>query len=402
MKSWQYLLLVIIFASSAYAKMSPAAKKVCSRAQSCYTEMVAYAGDKSLHTLQKEENKCDGLKKKCDRLLKVKEKSHFTLDQAYDDYQQAFKRYTSMVVTSPAKDESTIQKALQEYRDSYARYKYLKSVQQKSPSKPPKYNNNFDTVGIDGIVDIDQTDINIENKTAFEKKQIKAIDLVAKAKTIVPKPYDIISKVISKKGGIIRDNMMSLRIPNNALLNKKRIIVKRIHGALPRGKSSGQIPLPEAQLIGTPYDFGPDGTHFRKPVAISMKYNEKNIPSGLKKSNLSLAYYDGKKWIAIDSQHDTKTNTLTTAVNGFPGSIVILIGVPTILVSGGYALLTGVHKKIYQLIWDPIKKNWIHKYIKPKNRLVRKYAKLIGVTTVLNIATQYICFPFRYDCEAQT
>ena len=87
------------------------------------------------------------------------------INEAYDAYQKAFKKYTSMVTTSPAPDESTVQKALQEYRNSYARYKKIKNAQDGSTPKLPKKNGALDTAGVDGIVAINPSDV--ENNIAY-------------------------------------------------------------------------------------------------------------------------------------------------------------------------------------------------------------------------------------------
>lgn len=87
------------------------------------------------------------------------------INEAYDAYQKAYEKYTSMVTTSPPQYPSTVQKALQEYRDSYARYKKIKNAQGKSPSKLPKKNGILDTAGVDGIVAIDPSDV--ENNIAY-------------------------------------------------------------------------------------------------------------------------------------------------------------------------------------------------------------------------------------------
>ena len=353
-----------------------------------------------------------------------------SIDQAYDAYQQAFDRYTSMVTNTKTEDEATVQEALETYRNTYARYKKLKEAGKQSSFNPPKENNTLDASGIDGIVAINPSDVknnieyieglrersktennkkaklsletncnskqfkrlldeaetqtekdhfkealklcrqahsicpmkNIEEQMAWllsqietpesgheqlvlsAKDQVKVINLQVKAKTIVPKPYDVISKVITKKGGVVSDSMMRLHIPPHAVLKNKKIVVKRIYGLLPKGRSSSQVSLPEAEQIGTAYDFGPDGIHFKKAVTITIKYNKKNIPDGVIESNLFLVYYDGEKWVKINSFHDKKTNTFTTSVTGFPGSIIVTVGLPFIAISGSYTLTTRKHK----------------------------------------------------------
>lgn len=166
MINWKYILSVtMILVSPAYSKMSAETKKICNMAHTCYMDIVQNSGDKRPYTIRMEKGKCDRLKKECDRLLKIKDDPQTNLEHAYNTYQKAFKRYTSMVTTSPAQNESVVQQALQEYRDSYARYKQIKDNQGETFSKPVKKTGNLDTTGIDGIVDFDPSDV--ENNIAY-------------------------------------------------------------------------------------------------------------------------------------------------------------------------------------------------------------------------------------------
>jgi len=85
------------------------------------------------------------------------------LEQAHEDYQQAYKYYTSLVTSS--KETGNVQDALKKYRNAYARYKRLKGASRKQiPPKPTKGSNILNTMGIDGIVDIDTIIIWKQNK----------------------------------------------------------------------------------------------------------------------------------------------------------------------------------------------------------------------------------------------
>ena len=372
-----FIISISILPNPLHAKNNP--NDPCKKALNCYSGVISNYGDKSSTQISREKHICDQFKKRCEELKNSNLEVADQIQQAYNTYQKAFKRYTAMVTTS-SNDPITVQKALDAYRNSYAHYKQLKEAHQNSSSGAEK-SVTLDTSGIDGIT-------NIEEPSDMRNNVVN--DLKALRKTVVPKPYHEISKIITRKGGVISDDMMRLQIPIGAVDGNKKIIIKKIHGTLPRGRSD-QL-LHEAWQIGTPYDFGPDGTMFNKPVSISIKYQKKAIPEGMNKSNLILVYFDGEKWSKINAIHDWKTGTFKTEVYGFPGSIIVAVGVPILIASGIYAITHDVHKKIYQLFWDPIKKNWVHKFIKPNNPMVQKYAKRIGVTSELGKSNTVVPF----------
>jgi len=160
---------VVVYAgllSSLFAYIQPLqagdnSSNFCKKALSCYSTMVSNYADKNTAQLSQEKQICDRLKEKCEQLKKINNKPSFsatTLQRAYNAYQQAFKRYTSLVTTSNGADPADIQKALEKYRSSYAQYKKLKNTQQDASSKH-KSSTMLDTSGVGGIVDIDPSDV---------------------------------------------------------------------------------------------------------------------------------------------------------------------------------------------------------------------------------------------------
>ncbi len=146
----------------------------CKKALSCYSSMVSSYADKNTTQLSQEKQICDRLKERCEQLKKTNNKpssSTTSLQQAYNAYQQAFERYTSLVTTSNGADPADIQKAIEKYRGSYAQYKKLKDALRGAAGKPEK-KETLDTTGIDGIVDIDPSDVenNIEYIEGLRKR----------------------------------------------------------------------------------------------------------------------------------------------------------------------------------------------------------------------------------------
>ncbi len=210
-------------------------------------------------------------------------------------------------------------------------------------------------------------------------ENLKVNDFVSVAETIVPEPFDVIKNSISSEGGVISDDEMRLNVPVGALQNNEKIIVKKIQGQLPIGASDRGEALAEAIPISTAYDFGPDGILFQKPVTVTLKYDEKAIPEGMDEKDIVMLYFDGQKWMKVDGRQNEKDNTFSASVNGFPGSLLGLGATLAAVVALGHKLK--LHEKLDQMLDDPIKNNWIHKFIEPKNPLVKKYAKKIAIVT---------------------
>ena len=168
-------------------------------------------------------------------------------------------------------------------------------------------------------------------------------------------------------------------IPKGAVEKEKEIIVKKVLGELPKCKSNLANQLQEAIQIGTAYDFGPDGVTFNKPVTISLRYNENELPKEISESHLILAYFDGEKYVRIPAIQDKNNNSFTAEVNGFPGSLIVAVGVPIVIAGVGYLIYSGTHKKVYQLVWDPITKDWMHKMVTPENKVVKSFSKRMRV-----------------------
>jgi PKD repeat protein len=206
----------------------------------------------------------------------------------------------------------------------------------------------------------------------------KEVDLKAVAKTIVPEPFELIKKTITESGAELSEGMVRISVPAGAVVDEKHIEIKKLLGTVPRGSSSNPNTL-EAIPIGDAYDIGPDGISFEKPITFSLAYDPVLLPKEIGESNLVLVYFDGQKWVHLGALHDRVNHTFTASASEFSGSLIHIIGVPILIVGGGYMIVKGKHKKIYQMIWDPIRKNWMHTMIKPKNKTVKEYAKRLRI-----------------------
>jgi hypothetical protein len=74
-----------------------------------------------------------------------------------------------------------------------------------------------------------------------------------------------------------------------------------------------------AGLIGTAYDFTPNGTTFSPSVTLKMSYNPASIPSTVPELSLQIAYYDVTQnlWITVPSNVDTTNHIVSAQVSHF-------------------------------------------------------------------------------------
>jgi hypothetical protein len=83
-------------------------------------------------------------------------------------------------------------------------------------------------------------------------------------------------------------------------------------------------PPADSHVIGLAYDFGPDGATFDPPVTLTMSYDPENLPEGGSEDNLSIAYWDGTKWVILKTMVDTTAKTVSCQVSHF--TIFAIIG----------------------------------------------------------------------------
>lgn len=72
--------------------------------------------------------------------------------------------------------------------------------------------------------------------------------------------------------------------------------------------------------VGFPYELGPEGTTFDKPVTITLSYKPENIPAGVSESELEIALWDkaAKKWITLSNcTVNTQTKTISAQITHF-------------------------------------------------------------------------------------
>jgi hypothetical protein len=76
-------------------------------------------------------------------------------------------------------------------------------------------------------------------------------------------------------------------------------------------------PPPEADIVGLPYELGPDGTTFDQLATIHFSYNPDEIPPRVAEEELVLGYYDGEaaQWQFMPSVVDMDSHIVSTLVD---------------------------------------------------------------------------------------
>jgi len=67
--------------------------------------------------------------------------------------------------------------------------------------------------------------------------------------------------------------------------------------------STPPAPPPQANIIGLPYNFGPDGATFDPPITITFTYDPATIPEGVEPGDLVIAFWDENtnQWVKLDN-----------------------------------------------------------------------------------------------------
>ena len=78
-------------------------------------------------------------------------------------------------------------------------------------------------------------------------------------------------------------------------------------------------PQPGLQIIGSVYDFGPDGANFNPALALVIEYDPDLLPEGVAADALSIARYepDGQKWVKLESTVDLQNHRVFAEIDHF-------------------------------------------------------------------------------------
>jgi hypothetical protein len=77
-----------------------------------------------------------------------------------------------------------------------------------------------------------------------------------------------------------------------------------------------QPPAPQSVIV-MGYEFGPDGAQFDPPLKLTLTYDPKTLPFGAEGDKVKLAFWDGSKWVSVDSTLDPVTHAVTAQISHF-------------------------------------------------------------------------------------
>jgi FtsP/CotA-like multicopper oxidase with cupredoxin domain len=77
------------------------------------------------------------------------------------------------------------------------------------------------------------------------------------------------------------------------------------------------LPPSTNMIIVVGYEFGPNGATFSPAINLTLKFDPKLLPPGVKPENLKTAMFDGSQWVTLDSQVDLASNSVSAQVPHF-------------------------------------------------------------------------------------
>jgi len=117
-------------------------------------------------------------------------------------------------------------------------------------------------------------------------------------------------QVVGPAGGtlLFHGGKVKLEVPPGALTKDASISV-----LVPKS-----YPKDSQLVTGTVYDLLPDGTTFKKPVKLSVNYEQADLPLGVVETDLRIFKVVGSSWKALSGGGvDSKANVAWTKINGF-------------------------------------------------------------------------------------
>src|SRR3989449_1425478 len=131
-----------------------------------------------------------------------------------------------------------------------------------------------------------------------------------------------------------------LVIPAGALSQPAALTV--LPAMLPSGTSTSAL------VGGTAYDFGPTGTMFASPVAVTVDYSPAQLPAGMAESTLRLFTLMNGRWLLVPG---SRVNTATHTAMGVTRHFSTYGGLASASVSAGDAFSCGVGTSGTTVCW---------------------------------------------------
>jgi uncharacterized protein YjdB len=135
------------------------------------------------------------------------------------------------------------------------------------------------------------------------------------------------ASVVGPAGGVVATagDTVRLEIPAGALASPVRITIA----------PEATYPPTDRVLPGGVYHFGPDGTTFAAPAALTIRYDPAHLPAGYPASELRIHKIVDGGWQEVPgSSVDTVAHTVTAAIGGFSGyGVLARVPVASVTVS---------------------------------------------------------------------
>jgi hypothetical protein len=74
---------------------------------------------------------------------------------------------------------------------------------------------------------------------------------------------------------------------------------------------------PYSNTLMLSFTFGPDGAKFDPPINLTLSYDPDALPQGIHEDALFIAYWDGSRWISLESRVDPATHTVSAPISHF-------------------------------------------------------------------------------------
>ena len=186
---------------------------------------------------------------------------------------------------------------------------------------------------------------------------------------------------------VFRKSGASVTVPEGAVSKTTEVVIKQFSNPPPFTEiTDDNASDPWAVGIGVPFDFGPEGLTFEKPVTLTIPWNEQNLEStGAGEDELQLAYYNGQHWVTLEAGKDTVANEFTLEVIEFPGIafmpiVAAAICGPVIV----YSYSTAAERIYAWYEKDPVYNKDAHTYITPDDPEVKTRSQNLLAQTGTN------------------
>jgi len=150
----------------------------------------------------------------------------------------------------------------------------------------------------------------------------------------------ITSLVKAKKNTVLEADGASIIISDSALMEDKEICISKLRNIDIAPMSSGMVNVTKG---GYGYRFLPDGTTFKKPIAIAIEYDENLIPKGHNANEIKTFYFNtqSKTWVAVERDSINKDNkTIISLTNHFTDYVNGIIQTPESPETAGFTPTT--------------------------------------------------------------